>query len=205
MDTETRERLIYDATLQQLARMRSMQYAYHQKFFQWMLLTFVLFLGLVLWPGHIGFYVLPFFVVTAGIQASFYLHFCDFARMHSRHLEEKINGMLGQTVLAGAALEELYFYPLSSGKIAGLLPGQPCRFFNVYTLHWVILWGFGFVAGLLYVHAVSGSCFFWGYAASAFLWAGLNLAYTAWYFGQGHDLRAVSDHLTQNLHQPHQG
>lgn len=87
MDTETRERLIYDAALRQLERMRSMQYAYHQKFFQWILLTLVLILFLVFLPGHAGFYVLPFLVVTCGMQAAFYLHFCDFARTPSRHLE----------------------------------------------------------------------------------------------------------------------
>lgn len=202
MDTETRDRLLFDTTLRQLERMRSMQYAYHRKFFQWMLLTFVLILILVFLPGHVGFYVLPFLVVTCGVQAAFYLHFCDFARTHSQHLEEKINGLLGHKVLLGSELEHLYFYPKGAGKIAGFLPASPLRFFNIYTLHWVVLWSAVFAAGLFYVRAVGTPLFFLIYATTALSWAGLNALYIAWYFGKGRDLQVVSDHLQKNLHQP---
>jgi hypothetical protein len=205
MDTETKERLLYETTLRQLERMRSMQYAYHAKFFHWMLVCFVLFLILLLLPGHVGFYLLPFYVVTVALQASFYLHFCDFARVHSTHLEEKINGLLGKNVLLGSSLEELYFYPVGPGRIGGLLPGHPGRFFNCYTLHWIVLWTIAFLGGLFFVRAVSSPPFFLVYATAALVWAGAHLAYMTWYFGKGQDLQAVSEHLRKHLHQPYPG
>jgi len=202
MDAETKERLIYDATLRQLERMRGMQYGYHQKFFHWIIISIFIFLTLLLLPNRVGYYLIPFFVVSAGVQSAFYLHFCDFARTHSRFLESKINELLGQQVLLGTALEELYFYPQSSKKVGGILLSAPSRFFNIYTLHWVVLWTGGFVASLFIVHKENSTPFFLIYTASAFLWAGLHLLYIGWYFGQQKDLKKVAAYLQENLQAP---
>ncbi|NJK92993.1 MAG: hypothetical protein HC904_14940, partial [Blastochloris sp.] len=59
MNQDTRDRLLWETALRQLERMRSMQYAYHQKFFHWMLLCFVLLIVLILLPAHVGFFLLP--------------------------------------------------------------------------------------------------------------------------------------------------
>jgi hypothetical protein len=202
MSSEPSDSLIYDATLKQLERMRAMQYAYHQKFFHWIFGTFLLLLILLLLPNQKGFYLLPFIVVTCGIQAAFYLHFCDFARVHSQHLEHKINQLFGRKILLGEELEHLYFYPRGGSKLVGLLPQQPTRFFNIYTLHWVTLWAFLFLLGLHHVYTTSPFLHFLIYTSSALLWALLNAGYLLWYFGQGRDLQSVSHYLEKNLHQP---
>lgn len=202
MDSATKEQLIYDATLRQLERMRGMQSSYHNKFFHWMILTFLVFILLLLLPGSIGLLILPFFVVTAGVQASFYLHFCDFARLHSKHLEVKINEILGRHVLIGTELEERYFYPQNSTRVGGIILEAPNRFFNIYTAHWMILWLGGFITGLVTAYLVQTFHFFCLYAFAALTWAGLNFIYITWYFAYKKDLGAVSTYLEKNLHQP---
>lgn len=200
-DFDPKERLVYDATLRQLERMRSMQYAYHQKFFAWILGSGLVFLVLLLWPAPYAGALVPFLVVTAGMQAAFYLHFCDFARVHARHLEDKLNVMLGRRVLLAAELEQIYFYPMDEPKLAGLLPGHPLRFFSMFTLHWLVVWVaaafFGFMKSweFLAVHGWTG-----GWLAAAIVWAGLNVAYLAWFFlGRRYEAR-IDRHLGTQLY-----
>lgn len=202
MDSASKEQLIYDATVRQLERMRAMQCSYHNKFFNWIIIIFVTFLLLLILPSKTGLLILPFFVVTAGMQASFYLHFCDFARTHSKHLETKINEMLGLQVLVGNELEERYFYPQNSARLGGIILEAPNRFFNVYTAHWLILWLGGFIAGLVTAYLSQTILFFFIYAFAALTWAGLNFIYLMWYFAFKKDLVAVTTFLEKNLHQP---
>jgi hypothetical protein len=179
---------------EQLRRMREMQYAYHRKFFHGLYFFLVLVLVCLLWDSPLSLALVPFLVVTAGTQSCFYLHFVDFARLHARHLERLLNRALGNETLVGSEIEDLYFYPLETPKIGGFVPSAPVRFFSFFTLHWVLLW-LGLAAFALWrLLPAMGPC---GrlYLAMVLAWAGIHLAYLAWFFGQRRDFRAVAKRL----------
>ena len=168
---------------EQLSRMRQMQYAYHKKFFYGLYFFLVLVIGCLLWDSPLALALAPFLVITAGTQSCFYLHFVDFARLHARHLEKQLNRVLGKGTLVGSEIEDLYFYPLDESKIGGFVPSAPLRFFSFFTLHWVLLW-VGLAAFALWrLLPAMGPC---GrhYLVVLTLWAGLNFAYLAWFFGR---------------------
>lgn len=194
-----RARLIYEAAMRQLERMRAMQYAYHGKFFTWLGLVLVVILALVLWTGGAGWLFIPFVVVTAGVQASFYLHFCDFARTHAARLEAKLNEWLGVRVLLGGEIERLYFYDDREPKVSGFLPTTPGRFFSVFTLHWTMLWAVLFGVGLTLSARVMEPFWAMCYVVGALGWAGINFGFIAWYFWGGRDEKAVADYLDREL------
>lgn len=202
MDPDKREALLYDTTLRQLERMRGMQYAYHNKFFFWITLNFVLLIWLQAGTGGRGLVVIPFLIVTAGVQAAFYLHFCDFARIHAAAMEKKLNQMLGRRALLGASLENDYFYPLPEPKIAGFVPAAPWTFFSAYTLHWVVLWAALFIASVWQAYAAAPTA---GNVLAAVLavgWAVVNFAYVAWYFLRSGATDDLADRLEKELHTP---
>lgn len=200
MDIPGKEQGICEATMQQLGRMRAMQYAYHRKFFAWIALVFVLLVALVVFGGDRGLWLVPFVVVTAGVQAAFFLHFCDFARVHAQALEAKINTLLGTRVLMGAELEADYFYPLPAARIAGFVPSDPLSFFSVYTLHWCALWAAAFAGSLWAVLARGDSPDTWVLAGLAVAWAAINGGYVAWYFLRGKATRRMAAQLGERLH-----
>jgi len=174
--------------------MREMQYAYHRKFFHGLYFFLVLVLACLLWDSPVSLALVPFLVVTAGTQSCFYLHFVDFARLHARHLEKKLNRVLGKGTLVGSEIEDLYFYPLETPKIGGFVPSAPVRFFSFFTLHWVLLW-LGLAAFALWrLLPAMGPC---GrlYLAMVLAWAGIHLAYLAWFFGQRRDFHAAAKRL----------
>ncbi|MEM6884858.1 MAG: hypothetical protein AAF571_07475 [Verrucomicrobiota bacterium] len=184
----------------QLERMRGMQYHYHRKFFHWLIGSLVGFFLLWIFAGRIGALWVPFLIVTAGVQASFYLHFCDFARMHARHLERKINEKAGRQVMLAGQLEDVYFYPIDSPKFSGLLPGSSFHFFSFFTLHWCLIWLAGIVFSFVYgwpaLPAGAGQL---TYAAGWVLWVMLNAGYLAWYFIRRRDLISMDQLLEKNL------
>jgi hypothetical protein len=194
--------MIYEAALRQIERMRAMQYAYHQKFFSWLILTLVLLLLFILLPGGRGWLIVPFLVVTAGVQASFYLHFCDFARTHARILEEKMNGWLGTRVLLGGAIEQQYFYEAEKPKISGLLPATPTRFFSVFTFHWMILWGILLLVGWQVAWRGLEPRLAWIYTGILLVWAALNFGFIAWYFLTARDEKRIAEFLREELFKP---
>ena len=174
--------------------MREMQYAYHRKFFHGLYFFFGLVVVCLLWDSPLSLALVPFLVVTAGTQSCFYLHFVDFARLHARHLEAKLNRALGNGTLVGSEIEDLYFYPLDAPKVGGWVPSAPLRFFSFFTLHWVLLW-LGLAAFALWrLLPAVGPC---GriYLVIFLAWAGIHLAYLAWFFGRRRDLQAVAKSL----------
>jgi ligand-binding SRPBCC domain-containing protein len=184
----------------QLERMRAMQYQYHGKFFQWLVGSLVGFFVLWLWGGQAGALWIPFLIVTAGVQASFYLHFCDFARMHARHLERVLNEKFGQKLLIGGDLEDIYFYAIDRPKLSGLLPGTPFHFFSFFTLHWCVLWLAGMFAAVTYGWSLlSEGGWGTGYLTALLLWVTLNGVYLAWYFLKRRDLRKMDRLLAKEL------
>ena len=167
--------------MDQLRRMREMQYAYHKKFFHGLYFFFLLVVACLLWDSPLSLAVVPFLVITAGTQSCFYLHFVDFARLHAQHLEGKLNTALSQGTLVGSAIEDLYFYPLGEAKVGGFVLSAPLRFFSFFTFHWVILW-LGLAAFAVWrVLPAMGPCSRI-YLVLVGVWSGLNFVYLAWFF-----------------------
>lgn len=191
--------LIYDATTRQLERMRAMQYAYHQKFFHWIILNLILLIVLFLFPQGKGIFLIPFLLVTTGVQASFYLHFCDFARTHAQAMERKINQLLNQNILLGAKIENLYFYPHHTPKLSGFSFHAPHRFFSVFTLHWFLLWTFCFFLSLFYVWTHFTPSWILIYLAGATIWAIGNGLYLFWLFAFSQPDKKIAQFLDEQL------
>jgi hypothetical protein len=180
--------------MEQLRRMREMQYAYHKKFFHGLYLFLVLVIGCLLWDSPISLALIPPLVITAGTQSCFYLHFVDFARIHARFVEGRLNKALGKGTLVGSEIEDLYFYPIDVQKIGGFVPTAPLRFFSFYTLHWVALW-LGLAAfALCRLLPMMGPCGR-SYLVLVALWGGLNLAYLSWFFSRREGLVSIEKFL----------
>ena len=182
--------------MDQLRRMREMQYAYHKKFFHGLYLFLVLVIGCLLWDSPISLALVPILVVTAGTQSCFYLHFVDFARIHARFVEGRLNKALGKSSLVGSEIEDLYFYPIDAPKIGGFVPTAPLRFFSFFTFHWVVLW-LGLAAFALWrLLPMMGPCGC-SYLTLVALWGGLNLAYLSWFFSRREGLASIEKFLRQ--------
>jgi len=135
-------------------------------------------------------------VVTAGTQYCFYLHFVDFARIHARFVEGRLNKALGKSSLVGSEIEDLYFYPIDAPKIGGFVPTAPLRFFSFFTFHWVVLW-LGLAAFALWrLLPMMGPCGC-SYLTLVALWGGLNLAYLSWFFSRREGLASIEKFLRQ--------
>jgi hypothetical protein len=189
-----KEELKIQAWMEQLRRMREMQYAYHKKFFHGLYFFLVLVIACLLWDSPLSLALVPFLVITAGTQSCFYLHFVDFARLHARHLETRLNRALGKGTLVGSEIEDVYFYPIDAPKIGGFLPSAPLRFFSLFTLHWVLLW-LGLAAFALWQLLPSlgpGSPL---YLMVVGVWAFLHLVYLCVYFWNGSDLKETATRL----------
>ena len=187
-----------DLWMDQLRRMREMQYAYHKKFFHALYFFLVLVIGCLLWDSPISLALVPILVITAGTQSCFYLHFVDFARIHARFVEGRLNKILGKASLVGSEIEDLYFYPLDTPKIGGFVPSTPLRFFSFFTFHWVVLW-LGLAAFALWrLLPMMGTC---GehYLGILGLWATLNFIYLAWFFYKARDRHAMASFLKKSL------
>ena len=158
-----------------------MQYAYHKQFFHGLYLFLVLVIGCLLWDSPVSLALVPLLVITAGTQSCFYLHFVDFARIHARFVEGRLNKALGKTTLVGSEIEDLYFYPVDAPKIGGFVPTEPLRFFSFFTLHWTLLW-LGLAAFALWrLLPMMGPCGH-HYLILLGLWGALNFIYLAWFF-----------------------
>ena len=183
--------------MDQLRRMREMQYAYHKKFFHGLYLFLVLVIGCLIWDSPVSLALVPLLVITAGTQSCFYLHFVDFARIHARFVEGRLNKALGKGTLVGSEIENLYFYPIDAPKIGGFVPTTPLRFFSFFTFHWVALW-LGLAAFALWrLLPMMGPC---GkqYLILLGLWGGLNLIYLVWFFYKARAHHAMASFLKKS-------
>jgi hypothetical protein len=183
--------------MEQLRRMREMQYAYHMKFFHGLCFFLVLVIGCLLWDSPVSLALVPLLVITAGTQSCFYLHFVDFARLHARFVEGRLNKVLGKSTLVGSEIEDLYFYPIDAPKIGGFVPSTPLRFFSFFTLHWTLLW-LGLAAFALWrLLPMMGPC---GkhYLILIGLWAALNFIYLACFFYKARDRHSMDSFLKKS-------
>ena len=183
-----------DLWMEQLRRMREMQYAYHKKFFHGLYFFLVLVIGSLLWDSPASLALVPLLVITAGTQSCFYLHFVDFARIHARAMEVRLNKTLGKGTLVGSEIEDLYFYPIDASKIGGFVPTTPLRFFSFFTLHWVVLW-LGLAAFALWrLLPMMGPCRC-HYLLLVAVWGGLNIIYLAWFFVLSQSAKQIQTRL----------
>jgi len=189
-----KEDLKIQAWMEQLRRMREMQYAYHKKFFHGLYFFLVLVIACLFWDSPLSLALAPFLVITAGTQSCFYLHFVDFARLHSRHLEKQMNLALGKNTFVGSEIEDLYFYPADAPKIGGFIPSAPLRFFSFFTLHWVLLWLGLATFALWRLLPAMGPCG-WDYLFILAAWGGLNFLYLTWFFRSRRDLHRAGQKL----------
>ena len=180
--------------MDQLRRMREMQYAYHKKFFHGLYLFLVLVISCLIWDSPVSLALVPLLVITAGTQSCFYLHFVDFARIHARFVEGRLNKALGKGTLVGSEIEDLYFYPIEFPKIGGFVPTAPLRFFSFFTLHWVVLWVGLATFALWRLLPMMGPCGR-SYLALVAFWGGLNLAYLSWFFSRREGLFSIEKFL----------
>ena len=194
MQGMAKEGLKIQAWMEQLRRMREMQYAYHKKFFHGLYFFLVLVIACLFWDSPVSLALVPFLVITAGTQSCFYLHFVDFARLHARHLEKKLNRALGKGTLVGSEIEDAYFYPIDAPKIGGFVPSAPLRFFSIFTLHWVLLW-LGLATFALWRLLPAMGPFSWDYLLILAAWGGLNFLYLSWFFGGRRDQHRAGQKL----------
>jgi len=179
-----------DLWMEQLRRMREMQYAYHKKFFHGLYLFLVLVIGCLLWDSPVSLALVPLLVITAGTQSCFYLHFVDFARIHARFVEQRLNKVLGKDTLIGSEIEDLYFYPIDAPKIGGFIPSAPLRFFSFFTLHWTLLW-LGLAAFALWrLLPMMGPCGC-SYIKLIGAWGLLHLSYLSFHFWRSTEKKKV--------------
>lgn len=169
----------------QLGRMRAMQYAYNRKFFSLLLVTLAAIAAAFLHGSAAALSMLAFGLVTAGVTASFFLHFCDFARTHARALEARINAILGKRVLLASELEADYFYPHETAKISGFVPAHAGAFFSFFTLHFTVLWGAAIVAALWTLACLLSGRAYAGVLSLFASWAAVNVAFLLrWFRGE---------------------
>lgn len=190
-------RLEYDALTRQLERMRAMQYAYNRKFFT---LLFISSVG-VLWglrDGSVLFLAaVPFGLVTTGVTASFFLHCCDFARVHARALEGRINQILGGRVLIASELEAEYFYPHATPKLSGLTWGKRWTLFNWFTLHFCAVWVGVSAVALTGLWRMLPDLQAAGLTGTLLFWAGGNVAVLDRWFGNAAAERRMQEQLSE--------
>ena len=67
-----KEEISIQAWMEQLRRMREMQYAYHKKFFHGLYFFLVLVLACLLWDSPLSLALVPILIITAGTQSCFY-------------------------------------------------------------------------------------------------------------------------------------
>lgn len=187
------DRLRYHALASQLGRMRAMQYAYHRKFFALQMLSLGAIAAAFLFPSKAAMVLLAFGLVTAGVSASFFLHFCDFARVHARALEEKINGLLGENLLNAAVLEADFFYPHETVRLSGFTPSRPDTFFSFFTLHFSVVWIVAALAALGWLADHCGAFRFLEILVVYGLWSLANVRFLRnWFRGEAESRMAAT-------------
>lgn len=172
-----------------------MQYAYNRKFFVLLLASS----AAVLVTFHLGSPSLLALVgpglVTTGMTASFFLHQCDFARVHARAMERRINRLLGGRVLIASELEAEYFYPHATPKLSGVTWEGRWTLFNWFTLHFTAAWAALSALALWRLHQAWEPEPFLFYVLGLGAWAAANVWILARWFGTAHAERRMQEQL----------
>ena len=138
----------------QLRRMRAMNAMYHRRFFadvRWVLVIGLALFTIGFWQVPEVLLLIPFVALWGATQTAFDASYLIFSRYYAAALERWINFRIGETVLVGAEMEDVYLFPLGDRKIVTIPIGGPLTWFSFMT-------AFTTVGGVV--------------AATAALWAG---------------------------------
>jgi hypothetical protein len=144
-----------DSTLtiaaQQLGRMRGMTALYHRRFFFDINLTTVVTFALFIvgwWGIPEAFLLIPVTALIGAVQTAFDASYLIFARTYAARLEAFINDELDAHVLAAAAMEDAYLFPLGTRKVVSVPLDGTFSWFAFVTLFYTIVGAASFAFGL---------------------------------------------------------
>ncbi len=144
-----------DATLtiaaQQLSRMRGMTALYHRRFFFDINLTTVVTFALFIvgwWGISEAFLLIPVAALIGAVQTAFDASYLIFARTYAARLEAFINEKLDADVLAAAAMEDIYLFPLGTRKVVTIPVDGTFSWFAFVTLFYTVVGAASFAFGL---------------------------------------------------------
>ncbi len=137
---------------EQLARMRGMNAAYHQRFFADIRFTLALELALFV-AGYLVdrrlMLAIPVIALAGAVQTAFDASYLIFSRQYATRLEQYLNREVGADVLIAHRLEDTYLFPLDSKKVVTLPIGSPGTWFGFMTFFYTALGVGAYVAGLI--------------------------------------------------------
>jgi len=187
----------------QLARMRSMNRYYHERFFNDIRTVTVLVVGLfaagwTLTPEI--FLLIPVVALLGANQTAFDASYLIFSRHYSAVLEDEINSAMRKRVLVGAEMEDRYLFRLSARKIVVAGLGKDFTWFGWMTLLYSLVGLGSFGAGLALgwstlAEAGTGWIVFYTSAVGALTIASLLVGW--WWFLNGAGERRLSE-VTDN-------
>lgn len=175
---------------EQLARMRSMLYAYSAMFFarirDWTIVAIALLLlgtsGLL--PQAV--LVVPFLVPFAFLETGYLYWYTVFARRHAARLEEAINADRGFELLAAHRLEAAYFEPPGGPRLAAFAFARPGSYPSLMTVGYSIgaaaIWGAGMAGSLSLVATTDDASLLGLVPIAAVAWTILVVAALGWLF-----------------------
>jgi hypothetical protein len=137
---------------QQLARMRGMNAAYHQRFFSDV--RFTLALELLLFAAGYAidprlFLAIPVVALVGAAQTAFDASYLIFSRQYATRLEQHLNATTGSDVLVAHKLEDAYLFPLDTRKVVTMPVGSPGTWFGFMTFFYTALGIGAYLSGLI--------------------------------------------------------
>jgi hypothetical protein len=189
------DRMKYDALTRQLERMRAMQYAYNRKFFTLLVLSSAGVIWALRDNSVIALVLIPVGLVTTGVTSSFFLYHCDFARIHARALEARINRLLGSRMLVASELEAEYFYPHAARKLSGLIWGTKWTPFSWFTFHFSMVWMAASGWAIWQLWALLGVSTALGITLGIGVWTGFNVLMLDQWFGAAAGEKRMAEQL----------
>jgi len=135
----------------QLARMRSMNRYYHERFFGDIRTVTLLILGLFIGGWTLTpeiFLLIPVVALLGANQTAFDASYLIFSRHYSAVLEDEINSAMRKRVLVGAEMEDRYLFRLGARKIVVAGLGKDFTWFGWMTLLYTIVGLGSFGVGL---------------------------------------------------------
>ncbi len=135
----------------QLARMRSMNRYYHERFFGDIRTVTILILGLFVAGWTLTpevFLLIPVVALLGANQTAFDASYLIFSRHYSAVLEDEINSAMRKRVLVGAEMEDRYLFRLGARKIVVAGLGEDFTWFGWMTLLYTVVGLGSFGAGL---------------------------------------------------------
>ncbi|MDB6054801.1 MAG: hypothetical protein JWN25_2324 [Verrucomicrobiales bacterium] len=192
------ERARLETISRQLDRMRTVQNQYQSRLYHCLIGTTVAALVCMGLHSAVTFLVLPFLLVTGAVLCCYTLNVIEFARLHARALEGKINRLFGERLLIQHEIEGEYFYAFDVPRFSEISMACRPRFFCVFLLHFGLFWGLLLVLDWYNLFSLYGKeQFIWFYSFLFVIWAGLHFVYLWRYFTECRGEQKVTELLRQ--------